>query len=465
MDTQDVRPAGARPWGPRARRGLVETAWLLLVVAIAALLFLARYDDPRRVASGDSYWYMRQALIFTGVDAGEAARAASRQLCRDINRSLRARRAEPTCRGYRTGGYSPRYVAIFDSRPGYPLFAAPFVATLGLWRGMMAATMVLALLAAALAYLAVWLASGLRSAGVLAVVALFVLPAGFWMSRMLTESGTLAGYLAVVLGATLLLRGRRLGLPVILVALVWLFLVRSASGMAMALILSAAGLLALPGRRPRWPAVTIAAAGLLAVLGWQIAAWTLRLPGLNETIQDFATRHFKQRADVPDPIGWLIGRNLDFWPSRLAAEWAGPAMVVAFLFAAAVLVLRMRPVAALWILTGLTGILMLVAHPVDSEFDRMMAPIWLPVACAFGYAAALATGRWPATPGPAAPVPPGAESPVPAPPAAASPAPAPPAAASPEAASPAAGRPPAIPRQGAARRRRPEAGAPLRAPR
>jgi hypothetical protein len=51
------------------RRGLVETASLLLVVVIAALLFLARYDDPRRLAPGDSFWYMRQALIFTGVDA------------------------------------------------------------------------------------------------------------------------------------------------------------------------------------------------------------------------------------------------------------------------------------------------------------------------------------------------------------------------------------------------------------
>ncbi|MGW4947993.1 hypothetical protein ACWEOZ_41115, partial [Actinoplanes sp. NPDC004185] len=392
METVVADRAGSRPSRSRTRRGLVEGAWVLLVVVLAGLLFLARYEDPRRVASGDSYWYMRQALIFTGTDPEVAGLEAGRQVCRDLNRASRARGEKPTCELYVTTRISPRYAAIFDSRPGYPLFAAPFVATLGLWTGMMTATLVLALLAAVLAYLAVWLASGLRPAGVLAATVLFALPTGFAMTRMLTESGVVAGYLAALLGATLVVRGRRAGLVLVVAALAWLLAVRSASGMAMALALLAAGALTALGRRQRRAGALLGATGLLTALAWQLLSRTLHLPGLNDTIQDFATRHFRAGPDVADPIGWLIRRNLFFWPDRLVLELAVPGTLVAVLFAVVVLVLRMRAVAALWIFTGLTGVMMVLAHPVNSEYPRLMAPIWLPVACAFGYAAALAVG-------------------------------------------------------------------------
>lgn len=410
---ESAHQAEARPPTSRTRRGLIETAWLLLVVVVATMLFLARYEDPRRIASGDSFWYMRQTLIFTGVDPEAARLQAAEQMCRDINRSLRAMKTKPTCQHYVSTGFAPRYVDIFDSRPGYPLVAAPFVSVLGLWTGMMAATLMLALLAAALAYLAVWLASGLRLVGVLASALIFVLPSGFAMSRMLTESGVFAGYLAVLLGATLMLRGRRLGLglglPIVVVALVWLFLARSASGMAMALTLLAAGAVAAVTRRHRWPGVTIAGLGVLAIVAWQIVSGVLRLPGLNETIQDFATHHFERGPDVADPIGWLIDKNLDFWPGQLVLEAARPTTAAAFAFAVVMFVRHLPAVAALWLVTGLTGVMMLVAHPADSEYHRMMAPIWLPVACAFGYAVVLALGRR----GPAA----GPDTESPAPPA------------------------------------------------
>jgi len=408
VETDNAQHAGARPPASRTRRGLIETAWLLLIMVIATLLFFARYDDPRRIASGDSFWYMRQALIFTGVDPETARLQAAQQVCRDTNRSFRASKATSRCKLYTSTGFAPRYVAIFDSRPGYPMFAAPFVATLGLWTGMMAATLVLALIAAVLAYLAVWLASGLRLAGVFAAAILFVLPSGFAMTRMMTESGVLAGYLAVLLGVTLLSRGRRLGLPLVLVALAWLFLVRSASGMAMALTLLAVGIVASFGRERRRVGVTIGVVGVLAVAAWQVVSKVLRLPGLNDTIQDFATGHFKRRADVADPIGWLVDTNLAFWPELLATEMATLTSAAAFGFAVAVLLLRMRVVAVAWICTGLTGVTMVVAHPMISQYDRLMVPLWLPVACTFGCAAALAIGR----PAPAAVAHPAGESPA-----------------------------------------------------
>jgi hypothetical protein len=375
----------------------------VLVVAIAALLFTVRYSGPERVTSGDSFWYLRQAMIFTGVDAETARVRAEALIVEDYNRAGADQGERSRLTSYDTTPAKPRYRAIFDSRPGYPLFAAPFVAVLGPWTGMMAATLVLALVAAVLAYLAVWLASGLRLAGILASALLFVLPAGFWMSRMLVEAGVVAGMLAVLLGAMLILRGRLGGVPLLMAALVWLFAARSASGMVMSLVLLAAGGLglALPGRRRtaapiagprpghRLGAALIAGVGGLGVAGWGLLSAVLGLPGFGETVQDYATVHFRD-PDVAAPISWLIGKNVAFWPSRLSADLTGLVGPVALLAVLGVFLLRMRPVAALWILTGLTGVAMVVAHPVPSQYERLMMPLWIPLAAVLGYAGAQA---------------------------------------------------------------------------
>ncbi|MFI1992254.1 hypothetical protein [Actinoplanes sp. NPDC020271] len=454
---RDVRWSFARSSGGPARRRLVEGASILLVVAMAALLFTVRYYGPEKRTSGDSFWYMRQALIFTGVDAETARKRAEALILEDYNRAGGDRTT------YDTSTAKPRYRAIFDSRPGYPLFAAPFVAVLGPWTGMIAATLVLALVAAVLAYLAVWLASGLRLAGILASVLLFVLPTGFWMSRMLAEAGVVAGMLAVLLGAMLVRRGRLAGgIPLIVAALTWLFAVRSASGMAMSLVLLATGALTLAHRasrrrakplvdpasprqakplvdpasprqakplvdpasprqakplvgpasrraeplvdhvsRPgaglvhggsrRGPALIMGLGGL-GVAGWALVSQVLGLPGFDETVQDYATVHFRA-PDVADPIHWLIGKNLAFWPSRLSADLTALVKPVVLLAVLSVFVLRMRPVAALWILTGLTGVAMVVAHPVPSQYERLMMPLWIPLAAVLGYAGALALRR------------------------------------------------------------------------
>jgi hypothetical protein len=396
---------------PGARKGAVEAAWLLLVVVLATLMFLARYEDPRRISSsGDSFWYMRQALVYSGWNVEDATREAAYHVCRDINRSLRDQRQKPTCTGYRTG-FPARYVAIFDTRPGYPLFATPFVATLGPWRGMMAATLVLAVGAAALAYLAVWLATGFRLAGVIAVGLLFALPSGFWMTRMLAESAMMLGIFAALLGAMLVWRGRLLGLALLVPGIAWLFTVRSASGMAVTLTLLAAAALTLIARPER-----VRRKGLLVTIGFAavtLAAWAvissvLGLPGLNATIQDLATTHFRN-PETPTPYRFLVEQNLEYWPRQIKDVLISPLPLVAALFAFAVLLLRMRPVAWMWVITGLTGIMMQVAHPAGSEWARMMVTVNIPIACALAYAAVVVLGlarRRPA-PEPAVPQQPG----------------------------------------------------------
>lgn len=392
-------PASRRRWF--SRRTITKLAWAFLVIAIAAALSLARYEDPRRIASsGDSFWYMRQAQIFAGTDPATASTRASRQVCRDINRSAREQQIDRTCRdGYPQRGVSPRYIAIFGSRPGYPLFAAPFVKILGLWKGMAAATLILAVTAGLLMYLAVWLAFGNRLAGVVAAALIYLLPTGFWMTRMLADGAMLVGCLVVLIGAMLAWRGRLSGIPIAVAGLAWTFLSKSANGVAMALVLLVASIAAVPIRSSnRRGALLTGGLGLAALVGWFALSPALRLPSLNETIQDFATRHFT-RPDIPDPYTWLWEQNLAWWPETVERMIVSPLPLISVILATVLLVARTRHVALLWLGTGLTGLVVLAAHPVDAEYERLTIPVWPLVAAAVGYVVVGALpARWTGAP-------------------------------------------------------------------
>jgi hypothetical protein len=375
--------------GGRGRRALGTAAWMLLAVVIAGGVLAHWYADPRRIASsGDSYFYMRQALMFTGVSKPEATRIASDLTCQDINRSIRASHIKGHCDVYVVTGISPRYERIFATRPGYPLFAAPFVAVLGAWSGMVAATVVLALIAVVLAFLAVYLATGYRLGGFVAALTLVALPSGFWMTRLLTEAGLMGGYLAVILGTLLTWRGRhRLGLAVIGLSLVWLFAVKSAGGAAAALVVAGASVLALigPRGRRRGPLLSGALAVVL-LIAWTVFSALTRQPGLYETIQDYATTHFR-RPDIADPYQWWWRQNQAYWPYQWQKLLQAPATMIGFFAAAAVLIVALRREAALFVLIGLTGVAMQLAHPYASQWDRMNMAMWVPVAAAAGLVA------------------------------------------------------------------------------
>jgi hypothetical protein len=337
---------------------------------------------------------MRQSLMITGKSEPEAARISADLFCADVNRSARDRHGTPSCVSYDVSWVPQRYVQIFTSRPGYPLFATPFVATLGAWHGMLTATVVLCLIAIVLAFLAVYLATGYRLAGFVAGVALIGLPSGFWMTRMLTEGGVMAGYLAVILGALLTWRGRyRLGPAVIALALVWLFAVKSASGLVAAAVVVGAGLIGLIGTRGRRRGPLLAGAlGLAVAVLWTVFATLTHQPGLNDTIQDYAAHHFL-KPDIPDPYSWLYRMNRAYWPEQWHSLLRAPAPMIEFLVASVLLVARLRREAALFVFTGLAGLAMQVAHPYASQWDRMNFSLWLTVAAAAGLAAGWAGDR------------------------------------------------------------------------
>ncbi|MEE6311761.1 hypothetical protein V1634_33535 [Plantactinospora veratri] len=367
------------------------------MIAIAGALCMARYEDPRRIASsGDSYWYMRQAQIFAGTDPATASARSSFQVCRDINRSAKDQNMRPVCRnGYPQQGISPRYTAIFDSRPGYPLFATPFVKIFGVWQGMAIATLIIAVGVGLLSYLAVWLAFGIRLVGVAAAALVYLLPTGYWITRMLADGAMLAGCLAVLIGAMLLWRNRFSGLPIALAGFGWTFVTKSANGVAMALVLLAASGCALLTRFPnRRGALFTGGLGLATLLGWFAVSAALKLPSLTEAIQDYATNHFSV-PDTPEPYTWLWEKNLEWWPGTLQHMVLSPLPLIAVVLATLIFATRTRHLSFLWLGTGLTGLAMLAAKPVDTEYERLMVPVWFPVAAALGYAIVAALpARW-----------------------------------------------------------------------
>lgn len=369
-----------------ARR--IRGATLLLAAALAAGLCVARMTAPQRLAQPDTYWYLRQAQVYAGTRLSVAAAVADRLVCADMNRVHRAEGRPANCRHYRVITV-PRYVRIFTTRPGYPLVAAPFVAVLGPWRGIVAVTVLIGAAAGALLYAAVRLAGGSPAGGLLAVTVLYLLPPGFWLSRLLPDGAALAGCTAVVAGTLLAWRGRLSGLVPVVGGLAWTYACKSANGVAMTLALLAASALAAvtaPGlRRGRGlrgvAATAVTAAVALAAWSAVSAAWDL--PSLNYTVQDLATRHFAT-PDIPHPLRYLLRRDLGFWPEEVRELAGRPWVLPIFAAAVVVLVRRLGPRAWPWLLAGLTGPLVAAAHPLQSEFDRLMLPVWLPVAGAAG---------------------------------------------------------------------------------
>ncbi|MEU2664337.1 hypothetical protein [Micromonospora sp. NPDC007220] len=403
---------GAPVAAPDARRARLRLVLgLLAAAALGSLLWVGRWETAPQHAYPDTYWYARQAVTATGTPSAEADRFAARLVCRQ---GMPSPRPGVSCvAGTRQWAASmpPRYQRIFTTRPGYSLTVAPFVLAFG-ERGMVLATAALAVLAGVLAALAVRLLGGGLVSSLAATALLFLLPTGFWLSRLLAEAGATAFALAALCAAIPLLRpggstrGRLLLGGAVLAALLGSTVTRPATGLLLSGALTAVlGALTLARRRRAgWEPglVVLTAACGVATAVWLGLSAALDIPGAAETLQDKFTVHFT-RPDVPDPWPRLVELNREFWPAQLNAWWNGGAPLAASPFLALLLVgfaalFRALPgrAALLFATAGATGLLTLVAHPKESEADRLVLVIWLPVVVGL----AMLLGR-PARPAPA----------------------------------------------------------------
>ncbi|GAA3968204.1 hypothetical protein GCM10022384_19530 [Streptomyces marokkonensis] len=396
---------------------------MLVLAAVFALLQLANVtgrDTP------DTKNYLSYALSLGGGSKREVAAATIDYVCaseaatarRDQSvhvvrfhrpdptgqvmsecREREWRAVEPRLAAGQTGGhtvpYMPeRFMRIFEARPGYPVFLAPFVMAFGATWGLWAAGVVIASAGGVLAFLI------LRTLSVPVPLALagqalyYVLPCGTTAMRPMTEGMLMALTLAAVWGCALVVRaGRtrpgstragstRAGLALVAGSLLALFTVKHSQALFLGLCLAAAGaLIALRrhrrGRPPGRDALSLAAVGLAGVVGTLALARLLHHPTMTDSLQDLLTDHFA-RPDRERP--WAEFRQMqgNFWVEWLRRQALEPLFVAALAAGAWGALRRGRAVGGFLVAAAFTGILTQAGHPdINIWGGRLIVLAWL----------------------------------------------------------------------------------------
>ncbi|MFC8063086.1 hypothetical protein [Streptomyces sp. NPDC057293] len=386
--------------------------WVLVLAAVFAALQLANVtgrDTP------DTKNYLAYALSLSGEGKRGVATATIDYVC--ASRAERARRdqsvhvvrlhrpdpadqvaaecreqewaaVEPQLAAGRTGGhtlpYMPdRFMRIFEVRPGYPLFLAPFVAVLGVTWGLWAAGVVIACAGGVLAFLI------LRALSVPVPLALggqalyYALPCGTTAMRPMAEGLLMALTLAAVWGCALMLRAgrRRAGLALVAGSLAALFTVKHSQSLFLGVCLAVAGaLIALRrrrgGRSPR-DVLALAAVGLAGAVGTLVLARLLHYPSVSDSVQDLLTDHFaRPDRERPWPEFWQLQGN--FWVEWLRRQAWQPLFVAALAAGAWGALRRGGAVGGFLVAAACTGILTQAGHPdINIWGERLIVLAWL----------------------------------------------------------------------------------------
>ncbi|MFF4898245.1 hypothetical protein [Streptomyces sp. NPDC001068] len=401
--------------------------WVLVLAALFAVLQLAQVtgrDSP------DSKNYVSYALALGGADrraaaartvdwvcagrASGAARAQSVNVVR-FHAPSPARRVFAQCRAdelrhvarrsaERTDGHvvpfvGPRLRAIFEVRPGYPVFLLPFVTVFGVTWGVWLASVLVTVAGGVLAFLV------LRTLSVPVPLALtgqalyYVLPVGTTAMRPMTEGLLLALTLTAVWGCALALTGRtdagrgdagragkawageRAGVALVAGALLALFAVKHAQALFLGACLAGAGTAVAVVRRRRGQAagrgvVAITAAGCAAVAGTLLLARLLHYPSEAESMQDLLTDHYA-RPDRVRPWPEFLHLEWDFWVEWLRRQAPAPLFPAAL--AAGAWGARRRPAFGVFLLAAAgTGFLTQAGHPdIAIGGGRLIVLAWL----------------------------------------------------------------------------------------
>ncbi|MEV6122913.1 hypothetical protein AB0M23_20745 [Streptomyces sp. NPDC052077] len=387
--------------------------WVLVLAALFAVLQLANVtgrDTP------DTKNYLSYALSLAGGDERGVAEATIDYVCAsradvarraqgvDVVRFHRAdpgdavtercraaewRQVEPRLAAGRTGGHTvpylaERYMAIFEARPGYPVFLVPFVLALGPVWGLWAAGVVIACAGGALVALVLRTLSAPVPLALVGQALYYVLPCGTTAMRPMTEGLLMALTLVAVWGCALTLRaGRtRSGPALVAGALLALFTVKHSQAMFLGLCLAVAGaLVALRrrrrGRSPGRGVLSLAAVGAAGVVVTLVLARLLGYPSEGDSLQDLLTDHFA-RPDRERP--WAEFRQLqgNFWVEWLRRQAWEP-LFAAALCAGAWGALRRGGAAGVFVVAAaFTGFLTQAAHPDISIWGgRLIVLAWL----------------------------------------------------------------------------------------
>ncbi|AVH61403.1 MULTISPECIES: hypothetical protein [Streptomyces] len=411
-----VKPRLVRPRSPRS--------WVVVIAAVFAVLQLANIsgrDTP------DTKNYLSYALSLRGeskqdaaaltIDyacAGKASIArrnqsvhvmrfhrpsptrrvmeeCRRDLWRGVSQRLRARETA----GHTVPFMPPRFMRIFEARPGYPALLVPFITVLGVKWGLWASGVAITVTGGVLAFLVLRTLRAPTGTALAGQALFYVLPCGTTAMRPMTEGLLLTLTLAALWGCAQVLEGRaRAGTWLVGASLAALFTVKHSQALFLGLCLGGAcavigvrrGGLRRPLRkspRPwlrtwlRQPLGTLAVVAGCGAVATVLMARALHYPSESESLQDLLTAHFS-RPDRAHPWPEFLHLEVGFWVEWLRRQLWEPVFLTAVV-AAAWGALRGRPAFGGFLLAAaFTGVLNQAGHPdINIWGDRLIVVVWL----------------------------------------------------------------------------------------
>ncbi|GAA1353000.1 hypothetical protein GCM10009612_12800 [Streptomyces beijiangensis] len=365
-------------------------AWSLLLAVAFGCLQLAGVSGS---ASPDTKNYLSYALRIQGDSPRTAADrtvayvcqrhdAAGRRACTGKLERTLARHGGPRASSPVAPFASPRFLRIFEVRPGYPVLLAPFVATVGVTWGVWAAGLFVTVAGSLL------VVRVLRTLGAPPGIAVagqglyYVLPSGTTAMRPLAEGTLMALTVAVVWGCLLALSGRRRGFALAAAGFAALFAVKHTQtlflGGCLAAALTAVAAARWRGGRAAGPGTTgLLMLALGAAGATVLAAGALGYPTAYDSVQDLLTGHYA-RPDLARPWPALAHMEVRFWAGWVRQQCLQPLLPV-LLAAAGWAAYRRSPVfAAVLAAAAASGLVNQAAHPDPAIWgDRLIVMVWL----------------------------------------------------------------------------------------
>lgn len=280
---------------------------------------------------------------------------------------------------------SPRYEAIFLSRPGVAVMYAPAVALLPDRIALGVTTIAVLLIGGLLIFLFLRVLRAPPWIALLGQVLYYVLPTARWSMDPLSESVVLTLTAAILLGVAYIVFGRtRLGLPIVGVSFLIGFFMKYSQfeliGAALTGSAVLAVLLAWRAGRPVRPLLIVAATAFAGTVAQFLGAKLLGWPGGGESMQDLLTVHYAS-SDVPDPVSRWLDINGYYWPWWLTQQLHAPLVLLSWLVAAWGLWWSRSRVAFAVFAIALSGLAAQFGHPEPNQEDRLYVSVWFLVIC------------------------------------------------------------------------------------
>jgi hypothetical protein len=273
----------------------------------------------------------------------------------------------------------PRFMRIFEARPGYPVLLVPFVTVLGVTWGLWASAVTVTVAGGVLVFLLLRTLRTSTGAALTGQALYYVLPCGTTAMRPMTEGLMMAVTLAALWGCALVLEGRaRAGTWLAGGSLAVLFTVKHSQALFLGLCLGASCVVLL-ARRRRWdgPLRTLGVVAGCGVLATVLLAKALHYPSQSQSVQDLLTGHYA-RPDRVRPWPEFLHLEAAFWIEWTRRQLWEPLFLAAVVAAGWGALRRHRAFGVFLVAAAGTGVLNQAAHPdINVWGDRLIVLLWL----------------------------------------------------------------------------------------